>query len=124
MTVRMGDIVFGDLGRPALVKDRNGVTGELKVEDNRKEVGREMRHGYINGIRPEARGELYEILDEAKETENPKERTDLLRQRLEEVEKDPRRHELAKYLRAEMMHIMNTHGIRPTEYVVDETKVR
>lgn len=124
--LRVGDTAFLRTGTPAVVKDRDPVNGKLKLEEDRVKVRDQTRHGYLNGIEPEGRAELYRILDEVKgETaDDPAARVEKLQARLSELEADPTQHVLARYLRAEMVHVMNTHGIKPKEYVVDESIVR
>ena len=124
MTFRVGDVAFMRDGSPSIVKGRDKDTAKLSVDRDLKSAQKDMRHGYINGLKPETREQLNRILDEAKDLEEPRERTESLQKELIEIQKDPRNHVLAKYLRAEMLHIMNTHGIRPRQFSIDASKVR
>lgn len=125
MTVRVGDAVFIRSGIPAVVKDRNEGTGQLRLETDLPAVQKEMRHGYLNGLTPETRQQLYAILDEVKsKSEAPEARIDELRSKLTELELDPKQQMLARYVRAEMVHLMNTYEIRPKEYSYNESKAR
>ena len=125
MSVRVGDTVFIRSGVPATVNQRDPFSGELKLESDLDKVQENSRNGYINGLSPENRGVFNELLDSVKgATEDPSERVADLRGRLEELEKDPRNHQLSRYVKAEMVHIMNTHALKPREYAVFESKVR
>ena len=63
MTIRPGDAVFIRSGVPAVVRERNQSTGELKLDQDYAHVQKDFRHGYQNGLDPDARSELYKILD-------------------------------------------------------------
>lgn len=125
MSIRTGDAVFIRSGIPATVKDREPLSGKLVLEQDQQKVRGDARHGYLNGMSQETRSELYGILDAVKgETEDPGERVEKLRVKLGEIEEDPHKLNLARYLRAEMTHIMNTYQIRPREFTIHESKVR
>lgn len=125
MSVRVGDSVFIRSGLPATVKERDSNSGQLKLESDLDKVQEETRHGYINGLSPDNRGRFNELLDAVKEaTDDPAGRVEDLLGRLTELDKDPRNHQLSRYVRAEMVHIMNTHAIKPREYAVSESKTR
>lgn len=125
MTLRIGDSVFIRSGDPAIVKSRDPATGKLRLDQEYAHVQHEMRHGYINGLPAEDREQLYRILDEVKgDTTDPRERVEKIGAHLAEIESDPTRLPLTRYLRAEMAHIMNTHNIRPREYTANEIKAR
>jgi hypothetical protein len=125
VSIRIGDAVFVRSGLPTTVKGRDDLTGKLSLELDPATVKDEHRHGYINGLSPENRQSLYEILDKVKaDSSDPAERVEVMRQKVEELEQDPRNLHLTRYLKAEMVHIMNTYGIRPREYSIYESKVR
>ncbi len=125
MSLRVGDTAFIRGGTPVTVKDRDPVTAQLVLESDPEIVKDQTRHGYLNGLSPEARQQFYEILDQVKgENENPAERINTLNAKLFDLEQDPHNLQLTRYLRAEMNHIMNTFNIRPREYTMDETKAR
>lgn len=124
MRIGIGDAVFTRTGDPGVVKGRNTETGVLNLETNLGKVQEQMRHGYINGLTPEKREELYNILDKVKENKDPAARVQELGQKLTELEVDPRNHVLTRYVKAEMLFVMNAHNIRPTNFSVDEAKAR
>jgi hypothetical protein len=125
VTIRPGDAVFIRTGVPAVVRDRNPTTGELKLDQDYPAVQKDFRHGYQNGLDPETRQQLYDILDSVKDqTKDPRERVDAIQARLAEIESDPTKIPLTRYLRAEMLHIMNTNGIKPKQYTANEVKTR
>lgn len=125
MDIRNGDAVFLRTGEPGIVRDRNEVTGKLKVDTDVKAVKTDMRHGYINGLTGEQREQFNAILDEVKaSTEDPTERISKLDTKVKELEMDPHQLGLSRYVRAEMVHIMNSNGIKPREYSVQESKIK
>ncbi len=125
MDIRNGDAVFLRSGEPGIVKDRSSVTGKLTVDTDNQSVKREMRHGYLNGLSDTQRVELNQILDSVKSsTEDPNERIVVLESKVRELEGDPKQIGLSKYVKAEMVHIMNSNGIKPREYAVQESKIR
>lgn len=125
MSIRIGDAVFLRSGQPAIVKDRLKSSGELILENEPKAVQQAFRHGYVNGMTPETRASLNEILDRIKgENKDPAERVTAMQTKLNEIEQDPRNRDLARYLRSEMMHLMNTYSIKPREFKLDEINVR
>ncbi len=125
MSLRVGDTAFMRGGSPTIVRDRDPITGKLQLESDTEKIKEDSRHGYLNGITPENRQVFYDILDQVKsDSEDPEERVTQLAGRLAELDQDPHNMQLAKYLRAEMVHIMNTHAIKPKEYSVHETKLR
>ena len=109
--------------RPTFVRDRDPNTAKLGLESDPDKVRNHIRHGYINGVDPGLRDKFYEILDDAKAKGEPMERIKYIRGKLSEIDRDPKQIHLAKYLKAEMMHIMNTFNVRPNEYKIDEAKL-
>jgi hypothetical protein len=125
MNIRPGDAVFLRSGEPGIVKDRNEITGKLKVDSDLQRVKQDMRHGFINGLTPEQREVFNTILDEVKgSTEDPGERVTILNAKVKELEQDPKLFGLTRYVKAEMVHIMNSNNIKPREYSVQEAKLR
>lgn len=125
MDIRNGDAVFLRSGEPGVVRDRDPATGKLKIDSETAAVKTDMRHGYINGLSSEQRTELYEILDTVKSsTEDPIERISQLDAKTKELEQDPQKIGLTSYVKAEMVHIMNSNGIKPREYSIHEAKIR
>jgi|LauGreDrversion4_2_1035121.scaffolds.fasta_scaffold05905_5 hypothetical protein len=125
MSIRIGDAVFLRSGQPAIVKDRLPSSGELVLENDQKAVQQAFRHGYINGMNPETRASLTEILDRIKdESKDPAERVTAMQAKLTELDQDPRNRDLSRYLRSEMMHLMNTYNIKPREFKLDDINVR
>ena len=125
MSIRIGDAVFLRSGLPAAVKDRDPATGQLVLQSEPNAVREQMRHGYINGMSQETRSSLYDILDRIKEkTEDPRERVAEMQLKLNELDQDPHNRDLSRYLRAEMLHLMNTFDIKPREFKLEEFNVR
>lgn len=125
MNIRPGDAVFIRNGEPGIVRERDQTTGKLKVDTDIQAVKHETRHGYLNGLTPDQRQVFNTILDEAKQSsEDPSSRIAHLDAKVQELEQDPKQQGLARYVKAEMIHIMNSHNVKPREYSVQETKIR
>jgi hypothetical protein len=125
LAIRPGDIIFTRQADPALVKEREPTTGVLRLDRDKDAVKEIARHGYINGIDPDKRQEFLAILDEVKgATEDPAQRIDLLKNRIELLEQDPKNSNLSRYLRSEMAHLMNVFGVKPREFSIDSFKLR
>lgn len=125
MSIRVGDSVFIRNGTPGVVAGRDDTNGMLRLDTDLKEVQKQTRHGIVNGLSIETRGRFEEILDRVKEDKkDPKERVEALTEILKELELDPANHTLTQYVRSELSFIMNTHGIKPREYSVHESKAR
>lgn len=125
VSIRPGDAVFVRTGDPLLVKDRDKATGMTTLNRDPETVIHGTRHGYINGLEPEKREQLFAILDEVKSASvDPEERVSKLREVLGEIEQDPKNLGLARYVRAEMTHIMNSYGIKPREYLIHDSRIR
>lgn len=123
--IRPGDTVFVRSGDPLTVLDRDLATGLTKLDREPENIKQNTRHGYINGLSPENRKVFNEILDEVKSnTEIPEERVQKIRDHLTELDKDPRQMVLARYLRSEMIHIMNSNGLKPKEFTIHDSRVR
>jgi hypothetical protein len=122
MALRIGDSVFSRDGMPATVINRDDKSAKLELSNEKEKLNEATRHGYINGLTETTRGEFNSIMDSFKDIEDPKERTVEMRTQLTELEKDPRKHRIAKYVRAEMLHVMNTYGIKPTNFTVDTAR--
>ncbi len=123
MTLRIGDSVFSRDGKPAVVIDRDEASAKLKLSTKKSETNNSTRHGYINGLSEVNRESFNSIMDDFKEIEDPKERATEMRSKLTELEADPRNHRIAKYVRSELMHLMNTYRIKPTNFTVDSARV-
>lgn len=125
LPIRPGDIIFTRQADPALVKERSLSTGTLKLDRDPEAVREMSRHGYLNGIDLESRQELNAILDEVKgSTSDKAQRIEMLKTRLETLEQDPKNASVARYLKSEMVHLMNVYGVKPREFTIDAGKIR
>lgn len=125
MSVRIGDTVFVRDGQTGVVRKRDESSGNIVLETDLKSVQDATHVGVLNGMTPETRTQLTAILDGVKgDSKEPADRVEALRNVLTDIEMDPARHNLARYVRAEMLHIMNTNGLRPREFSINESKTR
>jgi len=123
MALRVGDSAFTREGRPAAIKNRDPNSSQLTLSLKKADISDATRHGYINGLSKESRVNFNKVMDNLKKIEDPKERVGQMKLQLDQIEQDPQNYNLAKYLRSEMMHIMNSYGIKPTEFTIDAARV-
>lgn len=122
MVLRVGDALFNRNGNAGFVVKRDAEKQTLDVAQSGPEYEKGRRYGFINGLEPNVRKEFEEVIDKARELEEPRERVDFLHKQIEVLKEDPRRGSLTRYLQGEMSHIMNSEGISPRIYTVDENK--
>lgn len=122
MVLRVGDALFTRDGTAGFVAKRDPEKQTLDIARSGPEYEKGRRYGFINGLEPSVRKEFEEVIDKARELDEPKERVDFLHKQIEVLKEDPRRGVLTRYLQGEMAHIMNSEGITPRIYTVDENK--
>ncbi len=123
--IKTGDVVFYGHGKPAVVKGRvENNNDDLILDRDTETIAAQIRHGYLNGMSEQVREEFNSIVDKVKENSDPNERVNGLVAKLEEIEQDPTKQSLVKYIKAELSHVMNTHRITTRTYTVPEVKVR
>ena len=123
MKVNRGDIVFNNTGMPAVVMDRNEITGELKVQAKGDTFEQTRKHGFINGLSPEDRSTFYNIIDSIKTLENPAKQVAEYTKQIDTLKDDPKNRFLVRYLTAEKAHLMFSENIEAAEYSMWESKV-
>ncbi|MGE0174273.1 MAG: hypothetical protein AB7T49_15860 [Oligoflexales bacterium] len=123
-TISAGDIVFGPDGRPGVVVGRKPETNELLVEKGGPEYEKARRRGFINGVPQNHRPKFNEIVDQVLELKTPREKIQMLTDRIGELKQDPRNHLLTKYLEGELSHVMNAAGESMQTYAVEESEVK
>lgn len=122
MGFKVGDTYFNRDGRPGVVITRDLKNQALVVEKDGPQFEDTRAFGYINGLKEEERQEYRSILKTMKEKPEISERVTWLQGQIEELKQDPRRHVLTRYLESELSHVMNSEGIYPRTYMIDETK--
>ncbi len=123
MGLKVGDSYFNRDGYPGVILGRDPKSQALQVEKEGPNFEKTRRFGYINGLSPQERGEFEGIINEMREQESPAERMSWIHQQLDTMRQDPKKQVLTRYLEGEMAHIMNTEGISPRVYSIDENKV-
>ncbi|RYZ79673.1 MAG: hypothetical protein EOP04_27300 [Proteobacteria bacterium] len=94
----------------------------MKIATSGPEYEKGRRYGFINGLEPDQRKEFETIIDSMRDQAGTRERVDFLHQQIETLKEDPKRGVLTRYLQGEMAHIMNSEGLSPRIYTIDETK--
>lgn len=122
MVLRVGDSLFTRDGTAGFVVNRDPKKETLDVAQSGPEYEKGRRYGFINGLEPYQRKEFEEVIDQVRELEDSKDRVDFLHKQIETLKEDPKRSVLTRYLQGEMAHIMNSEGISPRIYSIDENK--
>ncbi len=123
MGFKVGDSFFNRDGYPGVILGREQKTEALIVEKEGPNFDKTRKLGYINGLSPQERGEFESIITEMRERQDPRERVSWLHDKIDTMKMDPKQQVLTRYLEGEMAHIMNSEGISPRVYTIDETKV-
>lgn len=125
MALRVGDPSFTYLGQPGVVvPQKNKLNGKIDIDTDKERVKTEFRHGYLVGI--EAKDVFNSIMDTVKKTEDPSEKVAFLSNKLEEYEaqNSTESQNFARYLKAELSHLMNTYHIKPRIYQLPPQKAQ
>lgn len=123
MGLKVGDSFFNRDGYPGVVLGREPKNEALVIEKEGPNFDKARNIGYINGLSPQERGQFESIITEMRERKDPRERVAWLHEKIDGLRQDPKQQVLTRYLEGEMSHIMNTEGIAPRVYTIDETKV-
>lgn len=123
MSFSIGDTVFDKKGRPGTVVGRDD-KAQLVVDKKEETYQQARRRGFVNGLKEEQRVKFNEIIDQVLAKEDVHDRIDQLNEKIDEMRTDPRNHVVTRYLEAEMLHMMNSEGIHPRTYKVQELSVR
>ncbi len=123
MGFKVGDSYFNRDGYPGVILDRDQKTDQLIVEKDGPNFNKTRNIGYINGLSPQERGEFESIITKVREEKDPRERVAMLQGVVEQLQDDPKKQVLTRYLEGEMSHIMNSEGISPRIFKIDETKL-
>lgn len=122
MGFKVGDNYFNRDGYPGVIVGRDKQEA-LMVEKQGPRFDKARNIGYINGLSPKERGEFEDIIMSMREKKDPRERVEWLQRMVEHFQTDPKKQVLTRYLEGEMAHIMNSEGIHPRIYTIDETKL-
>ncbi len=123
MGFKIGDSYFNRDGYPGVILARDQKTEQLIVEKDGPSFNKTRNIGYINGLSPQERGEFESIITKVREEKDPRERVAMLQVLVEQLQNDPKKQVLTRYLEGEMSHIMNSEGISPRIFKIDETKL-
>jgi hypothetical protein len=123
MGLKVGDSFFNRSGQPGVMIGRDQQTEALQIEREGPRFEKARTYGYINGLNPQERQEFEGIIDAMREKPKAIERVEWLQGQIDTMKIDPRRQVLTRYLEGELAHIMNSEGIYPRTYSVEESKV-
>lgn len=124
MSYRVGDTVFSQSAKPAVVVGRDETQAAIKVDRDFKAFQVNTRHGLLNGIAPETRGQFNEIMDEVIANKSNEDRVMMLQDKIEELRQDPKNFKLIQYLDGELRHLSSLKGVKVRYFNTDEMKVR
>ena len=123
-SMRIGDAAFRGNGMPGIVENKDE-QGNLQIDTDQKRVRQQFRHGYLNGMPSQDRQQFNEILDTVRQTDDPKEKLNLLSTKMAELNEEPAKNRnLLQYLNSEMWHVMQTYNVHPKEYKIQSRDAR
>ncbi len=114
--VKIGDPRFSSAGHPQKVIGENEENNKVILNRDFDQVQSSFRHGYYVGL--ENRNRFNDIMDEVQEISDPREKLDLLLEKLGDIESEgsSSADNLAKYLRSEISYISNTYNVKPRTF--------
>ena len=122
MRFEVGDMIFTRDGRPAVVTGRKE-TGHVIVENKGDTFEKTRKFGFSNGLNPKERTEYQKIVKDARQEEAPEDRVSKIKARVDQIGLDPKNWVLKRYLQGEMSYIMNSEGVHPQTFVLDERNI-
>lgn len=122
--ITSGDTVFNRSGSVLTVGKVNPQSGKAELSSAKGDPEKPLRHGIVNGLSPDQRNSFNEILDKVRQEPDLRQRIDVLQKAIEDVEAVQTEPHLAKYLKAEMVHLMNSSGYTPQNYSIEIANVK
>ena len=122
MGFQVGDMVFTRDGRPSVVTGRRE-SGHVELERKGEAFENKRKLGLTNGLNSKNRSEFESIIREVRSLESPEARVDQLRSKVAELGQEPSNRVLKRYLESEMSFIMNSEGVHPNTFVVEERNI-
>jgi hypothetical protein len=126
MSLKVGDPIFMANSSPGIVKKADMEKGRLNVDVDTEAVAKHFRHGYIKGLDENERLQYDSTLDSIEEIKNPKEQISALQEKISQLENGTpslQQIKMARYLKAELNHIIQVGKINPRFYEVDAHKL-
>lgn len=118
-----GDVVFTRDGRPGVVVGRDPITEHIDVERKGPNLKKVKNFGLVNGLTPPVRAEYEKIVKEARQHEAPEDRVSYLKEKVDAIGFDPKKWVLKRYLQGEMSYIINSEGVHPRTFRIDEKSI-
>lgn len=122
MRFQVGDMVFTRDGRPSLVLGRKE-TGHVQLQRKGEQFEEKRKIGIINGLTPDNRVRFEGIVKDLKQTKDPEVRLSQLQSKVKELGANPKNMVLKRYLEGEMSYIMNSEGVHPKTFEVEEGNI-
>lgn len=123
MGLQIGDRVFSRDGRPGLVVGRDKSSKTIEVEQQGEAEKSSRKYGYVRGLAPQDRVVYEKAIDEVRQHNSTDERIDALQKKIDELNQDPSKFVLKRYLESELGHILNSEDKLLSNYEVDQDKV-
>ncbi len=127
MSTINSDVVFiGKKGGvPALVQGKDNEKASVSLKTDEAEIKKFHRHGFINGLSPKDKVTFNEIMDDVKESkEDAASKITNLKEKIETLNKKKETQQLAKYLQAQLFHLIQKHKVFPKNITVKERDLR
>ncbi len=126
MVWRVGDPLFSQTGHPGLVDRYDKDKEEITVDRDLSAVDRLHGYGYLKGMSEGVRDGFDEVMDEVRSVDSIDGKVLTLKDKIQVYEEDPSENQriLARYLKAELAHIMASHHYTPRYYQVESEKAK
>lgn len=115
MSLKVGDPVFTSDALPGLLHKKDEAASKTIVDTDLKSVKQHFRHGYIKGLNDVERSTFNGVMDEIKGTPEDMQKVEKLHAKIQDLEHEPtvENMKLARYLKAELFHLMSSSQVSP-----------
>lgn len=120
MEIKISDHVFLQKRTPVAVVGKDEKDGRYIVEREGESFNQIKTIGFKNGLDPAEKKKLIEVMKEVKDLEKPLDKIKLIDKQLESIEPLKQNLKIKRYLESEKAYIMNTHGVTPRSYKIEE----
>lgn len=120
MGLGVGDVIFQQNGRPAVIQKRDEETGNLTVETKGQAYESRRKAGFVNGLKGTDRQSYDSIIQESKKIKEPVQRVQFLQDQITKLKDEPGKNnlQLTRYLENEVGHLINSEGIQPRTFEI------
>lgn len=123
MSIKVSDHIFMKTTKPVVVVGKNEQSGKYIVESEGKKFDQIKTIGFKNGLNEKEKTSLFNLMKEIKNEKNPISKISLLDKQLESMGNDQGNSKLKRYIESEKAFIINSFGVTPRTYEIDENEI-